>query len=163
MKPPICRSCGKSEFGHLCLGPAAGAALAAAGMTPALAGDQRRGEPRVEKATGAQQTPAGAQRNTKRAAVADPEPKRPEALEAAVDGPGSSSETKARQSAPASARPANPASRRSSGQTRLNTGEAGGSPATAPIPAARASAAAGKKRKTMKAAKRKAKPRETGK
>lgn len=63
-----------------------------------------------------------------RAAVADPERKPPEALETAVDGAGNSSETNARQCAPAeSVRP------RTAPDLRANPvshGEAGGSPVT---------------------------------
>jgi hypothetical protein len=52
-----------------------------------------------------------------RAAVADPEPKPPEAHIEAVDGAGSSSETKARQPVPAV------------GLNPVDAGDAGGSPA----------------------------------
>jgi hypothetical protein len=37
MKPPTCRTCGVAAFGHICKGPAAGASLAAQGLTPAWA------------------------------------------------------------------------------------------------------------------------------
>jgi hypothetical protein len=64
----------------------------------------------------------------KRAAVADPAPKPPEAHDEAVDGARSASETKARQSAPAAERRSG-ARGEDDGQTRASAVKAGGSPA----------------------------------
>lgn len=75
---------------------------------------------------------AGA-RNPERAAAADPEPKPPEAPEEAVDGAGSSSEAKARQSGPAAGRALGPESLKI-GNTGCDARGAGGSPAPARDP-----------------------------
>ena len=68
-----------------------------------------------------------AERNPKRAEVVDPEPKPPEALETAVDGAGSSSETNARQSGPAAGRRSG-ARGEDDGQTLASAAGTGGSP-----------------------------------